>query len=156
MSAAILTIASAASASASLVHRHKVAFDHRQATIGEAVSTRPDLTDSEHIHINFRCAKFKGELSWATVEPTHPAYIEITHGELRDPCTVGYARLYIHWDTIDNPKTRRVAHVNAGHAIRTPFYTDDYLNNYKDIYVYVCALVRPHDYHCSRHYGPGA
>jgi hypothetical protein len=153
MAAAALTSSAAASAAAATAQRPRAPgkWDHVAM-----VPYRPD--DTQKIDIPTRCAKFKGDLSWGNSGgvPPHEAYIEITNAELSDTCKEGYAQLFIHWDTIDNPKTIEVAKVEAGHKKRTPYHTEDPVNNYKDIYVYVCFFVREGDYHCSKHYGPGA
>jgi hypothetical protein len=109
---------------------------------------------SQDITIKIKCATWKGELSWGgSGNPIHPAFIDVS-GTLHDTCHTGYAQLFLHWDTIDNPKTVLVKKVGANRAERTPYSTHDDLNTYKDIYVYICS---EHDgYRCSKHHGPGA
>jgi hypothetical protein len=102
-----------------------------------------------------RCATWSGTLSWGgNGSIVVPAYIDIS-GKLTDNCNNGYAQLFLHYDTIDNPKEPKVKQIGPNSSANTPFSTEDNLNTYKDIYVYICSEDST-GYRCGNHKGPGA
>lgn len=151
-----LTAIPALAANASAASPATAAQSHASASVSHpktpSAAARPLYT---HVYsISTECATWAGELSWGSVGPPWgKAHIDV-HGLLHDRCKSGYAQLFLHWDTVRNPKWELVKKVNAERAERTPYSTSDWLNNYKDIYLYVCENYQ--GYRCSRHYGPGA
>lgn len=109
---------------------------------------------SQDISLSIKCATWKGEIAWGgNGSILDPAYIDVS-GELKDTCRSGYAQLFLHWDTIDNPKNELVKKVEEDSSARTPYSTNDRFNTYKDIYVYICSEYE--GYRCSEDAGPGA
>jgi len=106
---------------------------------------------------SIKCAKWKGDLSWGgNGTPGVEAYIHLTSSVLTDTCSNGYAQLFIHYDTIDNPKNLQVGkNVGPNSSGNRPFSTDDKINTYKDIYVYICSEDSS-GYRCGNKKGPGA
>lgn len=110
---------------------------------------------SQDITVSIQCATWSGELSWGgNGSILFPAYIDL-NGTLKDTCNNGYAQIFLHWDTIDNPKNVLVKKVGANSSAKTPYSTEDDLNTYKDIYLYICSEDSS-GYRCSAHKGPGA
>lgn len=118
-------------------------------------SASPDYEQS--LSSSITCASWKGDLSWGgNGSILDPAYIDLTSSVLKDTCSSGYAQLFIHWDTIDNPKTEQVGkNVGPNSSGNRPFSTSDEFNTYKDIYVYICSEGAG-GYRCGNHKGPGA
>ncbi len=120
------------------------------------VSNAPSYRDN--INISITCADASVKLGWggggiivdyAFVELVEP------YSYIQDTCNSGYARLYIHYDTVDNPKTIKVIQIGPNRGAETPFLNEDNINTYKDIYIYLCSDSGGH-YRCSGHKGPGA
>jgi len=110
---------------------------------------------SQNLSSTITCATWSGTLSWGgNGSILVPAYIDL-EGKLKDTCNNGYAQLFIHWDTIDNPKNELVKKVGPNSSANTPFSTEDRFNTYKDIYVYICSE-NSTGYRCGNHKGPGA
>lgn len=108
---------------------------------------------SQDIKISIQCATWSGELSWGGLGSIlFPAYIDLS-GTLKDTCNNGYAQIFLHWDTIDNPKNPLVKQVGANSSAKTPYSTEDDFNTYKDIYIYICSE-DTNGYRCSGHEGP--
>jgi hypothetical protein len=147
-----IALAMAPTLTANAVTASPAAVTRAHAAAKPATTARPQY--SRDITITIKCATWKGELAWGgNGNPIIPAYIDVS-GTLRDTCHKGYAQLFLHWDTIDNPKNVLVKKVNENSSARTPYSTHDDLNTYKDIYVYVCSDYE--GYRCSKHEGPGA
>ncbi len=162
ISALAITLGSALSASAATVSRAVVAAPHpdgrtlvqTEAVPPAAPNTAAKPLYSQDITLSIKCASWSGELAWGgNGSILVPAYIDIS-GTLKDTCASGYAQLFAHWDTIDNPKNPLVKKVNANSSAKTPYSTSDRFNTYKDIYVYICSNYQ--GYRCSAHKGPGA
>jgi hypothetical protein len=114
---------------------------------------------SQDLEFKIGCASWKGELAWAERHEDDPAEIDV-NGVLKSPCSDGHAQLHIHYDTIDNPKDIQIKAAGPESIYNTPWKTEDWLNNYKDIYVWICSWrgTNGHEthYHCSHKKGPGA
>ncbi len=69
-------------------------------------------------------------------------------------------QLWLHYDTVDNPRNVEVRKIGPKSAVRTPFGTHDDINTYKDIYVWLCSWEGTvhHETHaeCGKRKGPGA
>ena len=114
----------------------------------------PDYEQS--LSSSIKCASWKGDLSWGgNGSILDPAYIDLSSSVLKDNCSSGYAQLFIHWDTIDNPKNELVKKIGPNTSANAPFSTDDHFNTYKDIYVYICSEGGG-GYRCGNKKGPGA
>jgi hypothetical protein len=162
-SALAITLGPALSANAATGSRSTVATPHPAA--GRALARTEVVPPaapgaaaeplySQDITLSIKCASWSGELAWGgNGSILVPAYIDIS-GTLKDTCSSGYAQLFAHWDTIDNPKNPLVKKVNANSSAKTPYSTSDNVNTYKDIYVYICSEYQ--GYRCSAHKGPGA
>jgi hypothetical protein len=68
-------------------------------------------TYSDKVSTSITCANFAGKIGWGGLGlPVDNAYLRIAepYSVLEDTCGGGYARLYIHYDTFDNPKTVKI------------------------------------------------
>jgi len=102
-----------------------------------------------------RCATWSGILSWGgNGSILVPAYIQL-EGVIHDKCNNGFAILYIHWDTINNPKDERAGYAEPNSQSNTPYHTEDHVNTYKDIWVELCSADNT-GYRCGNRKGPGA
>lgn len=128
-----------------------------QHVVEVAVSARAHLGAQplyeDSLSSNITCANWSGDLSWGHEGTT--AFITISDGVLEDTCSSGYARLYLHYDTIDNPKTPDVKQTGPDSGSGTPYTVTDSANSYKDIYVYICSQ-GDGAYRCGNKKGPGA
>ena len=114
----------------------------------------PDYEQS--LSSSIKCASWKGDLSWGgNGSILDPAFIDLTSSVLKDTCSTGYAQLFLHWDTIDNPKNVLVKKVGPNSSANAPYSTDDHFNTYKDIYAYICSE-GDGGYRCGNKKGPGA
>lgn len=107
----------------------------------------------KNVNISITCASFSGKLGWGGGGViVDYAFVELTepYSFIEDTCNNGYARLYIHYDTVDNPKTIKVIQIDGHRGSETPFLNEDNINTYKDIYVYLCSESGGH-YRCSGH-----
>jgi hypothetical protein len=120
------------------------------------VSNVPSYRDK--INISITCAYASVDLGWGGGgDILDYAFVELTepYSLIEDTCNSGYARLYVHYDTVDNPKTIKVIQIGSNRGSETAFLNEDNANRYKDIYVYLCSDSGGH-YRCSGHKGPGA
>jgi hypothetical protein len=123
-------------------------------------ASRPDAVHpdySQKITLHTQCGYWSGELEWGgNGSILVPAYIRIDDGELTARCARGWVRLWIHWDTIDNPQSHVVKAVKAPGRAKTPFETDDHFLTYKDIYVWLETKLPDGRVIESKRAGPGA
>jgi len=148
--AAALALAPALPALAAAQPGHAVAASVTAHPISRIT---PDYEQS--LSSSITCASWSGDLSWGgNGSILDPAFIDIS-GKLKDTCNNGYAQLFLHYDTIDNPKNPKVKQIGPNTSANTPFSTEDNLNTYKDIYVYICSK-NTAGYRCGNHKGPGA
>jgi hypothetical protein len=152
LAATAIALTAAPSASASAAPR-----PHLSVATGTLM--RPDTDTSplfsRDISLHIKCASWKGELSWGgNGSILFPAFIDIS-GTLKDTCSSGHAQLFLHYDTIDNPKEPKVKQIGPLKSAKTPFTVEDRFNTYKDIYVYICSEGGG-GHRCSGHKGPGA
>jgi len=104
---------------------------------------------------SIQCAHWSGILSWGgNGSPVVPAYIQL-EGVIYDTCNNGWARLYLHWDTINNPKEVNPGYAGPNSHSNTPYDTSDRINTYKDIWVQLCSSDHA-GYRCGNKKGPGA
>ncbi len=169
--AALASAALSTSASASTVARTATAAAARSVAPSQhgtrkTITARPVAQPAyeQHLHSEIKCAHWKGDLSWGgRGSPAIPGFIHLTSSVLTDTCSNGYAQLFIHYDTVDNPKNVQVCtppphvhcRVEAHSSGRRPYSTEDPINTYKDIYVYICSR-NDSGYRCGNHKGPGA
>jgi hypothetical protein len=130
------------------VHQHVV-----QIAVSAGAHPGAEPLYEDPLSSNITCANWSGDLSWGHEGTT--AYITISNGVLEDNCSSGYARLYLHYDTIDNPKNPEVRQTGPDSGSGTPYSVTDSANSYKDIYVYICSQ-GDGAYRCGNKKGPGA
>lgn len=126
-------------------------------TTGSATARASNASPAyeQELSSTIRCATWSGTLSWGgNGSIAIPAYIDVS-GKLTDNCNSGYAQLHIHWDTINNPKDKMIKQVGPNSSANTPFSTEDHVNTYKDIYVWICSEGAG-GWRCGNHKGPGA
>jgi hypothetical protein len=105
------------------------------------------------INLRITCAYFSGTLGWGGDGNIFDyAFVELVepYSLLEDTCGSGYAQVFVHYDTINNPKTIRVIQIGGHRGSETPFLNEDNLNRYKNIYLYICSDYAGH-YRCSGH-----
>jgi hypothetical protein len=121
---------------------------------GEKVINVSNFPSYRHgINLSITCAYFSGTLGWGGDGSIFDyAFVELVepYSLLEDTCSSGYARVYVHYDTVDNPKTIEVIEIGPHRGSETPFLNEDNLNRYKDIYLYICSDYGG-KYRCSRH-----
>ena len=113
---------------------------------------------NDKVSSTIKCAHFQGDIGHGNGEiPAFPAYVRLAEPAsfLEDTCSSGYARLYVPYDTADNPRNIMVIQIGPRTGSITKFFNSDYLNTYKDIYLYICSKYGNH-YQCGSHKGPGA
>jgi hypothetical protein len=118
----------------------------------------PGSTYTDKVTSSIACAYFSGDIGWGGLGIVgDDAYLRLQepYSLLEDTCSSGYARLYIHYDTVDNPKTIKVIQIGPHRGSITRFLNKDDFNTYKDIYIYICSQGDGH-YRCGNHKGPGA
>lgn len=109
----------------------------------------------ESLSSTIRCATWSGILSWGgNGSIAVPAYIQL-EGVIHDNCNNGWARLYLHWDTINNPHEVNPGYAGPNSHSNTPYETEDHINTYKDIWVQLCSSDST-GYRCGNKKGPGA
>lgn len=150
MGAGLIALPATAANASARTHAPAATASHRKS----AQTSQPIRLYSQDITLSVQCASWSGEIAWGgNGSILDPAYIDVS-GTLKDTCSSGYAQLFLHWDTIDNPKNPLVKKVGPNSSAKTPYSTSDDLNTYKDIYVYICSEDSS-GYRCSAHKGPG-
>jgi hypothetical protein len=123
---------------------------------GGYITGHPQYSDK--VSSTITCAYFSGQIGWGgagTVFDNAYVRLQEPYSLFEDTCSGGYARLYIHYDTVDNPKTIKVIQIGPHTGSMTKFQNTDDFNTYKDIYIYICSDSGGH-YRCGHHKGPGA
>lgn len=146
-----------ASASGTSPHSQQAVIVHHVAeiTVSHSPRARHAPLYEQSLSSEIQCAHWAGTLSWGgNGSIAVPAYIQL-EGTIYDTCNNGWARLYLHWDTIDNPKEKNPGYAGPNGHNNTPYYTEDTVNTYKDIWVLLCSS--DHEgYRCGNKKGPGA